>query len=290
MAAEAIKTSVESGNTGWIRDLLTGITNWRDAAIALVEELSEEGIPFSSGEIALALRTLDQEDCRAAGNLSASRFKFHVTQIGTLLRDRHFAQTLPPFSTSYGDTVYPEMVDCHTQGGQLVYVYAEDRAQAQAHPFEVVIPHHTDYLNDDGTHSWSPAGTPAVTPQVAKPQPTKSNGSTPLVIDGSRAQDKLFEAKVTDDGRVRFPRGAFENLCLKAGKSIKGGDDLHYVVNGDLLVFSLDPVDGTTTKTLKTCDGRVRVSVAETHSLTPGDRFRIAITDKSMSVNLANPV
>lgn len=255
--------------------VLSGHTDWRTAADALLAFWISKGRPFSSGEVAACMRE-HRPDLR-----------FSVPGVGDYLRDAFYSGTMPQYPDDIGGFVAPTQVARYTEGlypdrtpaGQQVFVYAPDAQSGEDHEFEVYIP--------------KPGETQADAPVQSVPQSTLAaqdptgKTKTAIAIFGAQIAVTDIRAVVHHDGRLIFNRTAFEACVALSGKPMRGGDPVWVVqTDTDITVYTSDPGNPTARKFSLTADrGRVHVPSADpTKPFVPGASYSVNVGPGTMVV------
>ncbi len=258
--------------------VLSGHADWRSAVDALLTYWTSKNRPFSSGEVAAALRE-HRPDLR-----------FSVLTVGEYLRDLFYSGNMPEYTDvntgmftvavqvpRYTEGLYPD----RTPAGIQVFVYAPDSTSGEEHNFEVFIP------KPGETQADAPAPT---TPQttLAK-QDTTGKTKTPIAIFGAKvAVDKII-ISVHADGRMAFNRTALEAAVALSGKPMRGGDPVWAVqTDTTLTVYTNDPnVPDAKVYNLATDRGRIHIpSQDPTKPFTPGKTYTVEVGSGTMTVVL----
>lgn len=250
-----------------------GVRDWMGATDALINLLVENGECFSSGEIAAHLRTFRPD------------LRFSVTSnVGEHVRDRFYANTMPLYPNPDGTFTPVEMVPRTTAGftrtppGTQVFVYGPSYNDADTHEFEVDIPKpgvQTPAAPNDAY------GLPAR--PVQAPQPVQH------AINLTPRKPLLdLRATVHNDGRCCIPRSAFEALLHETKTSLKGGDSVYVIVDGDEARIGLDREPGAQAYQLAAARGRV-LFPHPAHPFTPGDAYKLTVEgdDRRLVVDLS---
>ena len=263
--------------------ILTGHADWRPAVDALVAYWTEQGLCFSSGEVASALRE------------HRSDLMFQVTSVGSYLRDLLYAQTMPGYDDGMGGSEQPVQVlrPCEglypdrTPAGTEVYVYGPDFDACEGHEFEVYIP-----CPWNG-ESVATAPAPAMG-QTAKAKADPS-GKTPTAVAILGAKIAVEAGKircgVQPDKRLTVPRNAFEYAVSLGGHPLRGGDSVWAVQDDDTVtVYTTDPGDPSQREYKLTTDrGRVLIPSDGT-PFTPGETYKVEVAAGKLVINTAAPV
>lgn len=251
---------IDAIETGITNAKNQGIPPWLGACDSLVSLFTTSGQPFSSGEIAANLRTFRPD------------LNFSVTSnIGEHMRERFYANTLPPFANPDGSVTPVEQVPRVTQGigrtppGTSVFVYAPNYQSGSDHPFEVDIP--------------TPGVKVPVDPDGLPPIPAQSPSPAPHFVQlAPRKAATDLRANVHSNLRCYIPRSAFEELLHETNTGLKGGDSVHVVVDDveAQVIVSLDPIPGSQAHQLVATRGVVQF----THPVRPftqGQSFPITV-------------
>jgi len=245
--------------------------DWRSCADALIDAWINLERPFSSGEVASALRT------------HAPDLRFSVPGLGEHCRDRFYSDTMPAFpSTLMPPVQVPRMTDGlypdRTPSDVEVFVYAADQQAGQDHPFEVYIPVPGQTVDD------------APTPQPA--QDRTKPGRSVISIMGAKVAAADIRANVRPDGRIEIPRNGFELAVHLGGQPMRGGDAVYASLNGTLVTVSqADPGNGAKSYTLSTGNGRVIVSPSALGAdpATPGKKYIVEVGPGTLTLDLSIP-
>lgn len=254
---------------------LAGFTDWRSAVDALLTHWANASRPFSSGEVAAALRE-HRKDLR-----------FSVLSVGEHLRDLFYAGTMPQFPDDQGGFVPATQVPRYTEGlypdrtpaGQQVFVYAGSDEDGLNHPFEVFIPKPGESQMDAPVQA-----TPQST--LAAQDPTGKT-KTPVAIFGAKVAADQIQAVVHHDHRLIFNRTAFEAAVALSGKPMRGGDPVWVVQTPAILtVYTQDPGDPTAKAYSLTQDrGRVHVpSQDPAYPFSPGQTYPVEVGAGTLTV------
>jgi hypothetical protein len=101
--------------------------DWRTCATDLIQWLVKNDRCFSSGEIALYLRTHRPE------------VVFSVLTLGDQLRNWYYGKELPPYDAGYPTMVSREFLDAEGKP-RKVFVFAPSESAGRAHDFQVKVP------------------------------------------------------------------------------------------------------------------------------------------------------
>lgn len=258
--------------------VLTGHTDWRSAVDALLTYWTSKNRPFSSGEVAAALRE-HRPDLR-----------FSVLAVGEYLRDLFYSGNMPEYVDlntgmfagaiqvpRYTEGLYPD----RTPAGIQVFVYAPDPDSGEKHAFEVFIPR--------------PGETQADAPMAATPQSAQAaqdatgKTKTPVAIFGAKVAVNKIVISVHADGRMAFNRTALEAAIALSGKPMRGGDPV-WVVQTDtvLTVYTSDPnVPDAKVYNLARERGRIHIpSQDPVKPFVPGKTYTVEIGSGTMTVVL----
>ena len=260
------------------RNLVATGDNWRDLVKSLVEHAVQSGMCFSSGEIATVLRTLRPD------------LAFSVLTLGSYIREMYWGQEMPNYTVGAllsptGMSTYPVQVPRETQGtgrtvaGVIVFVYAIDAAEGYAHDFEVAIPA-------------PPVGTALPQPLAALPAPAPSQMGVPVTaakrvrIAGNLRNDDAV-AFVRTDGQLCLPRAAFESLAYVTDRVLNGGDPVYVTFDGDTVKITMDALPDSAEYNLWATRGRISVTAPKGQPpFTPGDKFKVKVTQDALVVDL----
>jgi hypothetical protein len=263
--------------------------DWRNAVNALVTHKIENGLPFSSGELAAELRT------------QFPSLRFSVTGLGDHVRDLFYGGGMDLYDDGMGGLIPPCQIPRTTQGlgrtpaGQMVFVYGPDQQTCDNHPFEVDIPiPGNQNTSQNAISTPKPSALPAAQPVGALPggtQPPAQDGytRTPVQITGQAAPRAIPKASVHTDRRLCVPRGAFEAFVLTLNHVMRGGDPVYIRFDGDTLIVTLDPQPGTSKYDLAVTRGRVLVTHPST-PFQPGDKYTIEVDGDELKVDLSQSV
>lgn len=258
--------------------VIANSSDWQTAVNDLLTFWTQEERPFSSGEVACALRT-HRPDLR-----------FSVLRAGEHIRDMFYSQTMSPYASGMPfqvprltEGLYPH----RTPAGTEVFVYAPSPEDGDEHDFEVYIP--------------EPGQTIADAPQEAVPQTQQAQSDntgqtpTPVGIFGRKIAGANVVAKVHPDKRLCVPRSAFELAVHFGSKPMRGGDPVYVQQEGTKVVISLeDPGNGAKPYDLSATRGRVLFPSADpSRPFTPGDVFQVQVQAGTVVVKLScncNPI
>lgn len=274
--------------------------DWRTTVDDLIEALTEEGLPYSSGEIAAFLRT------------EAPTLKFRVTSIGEHIRDAYWAGTLPEYEDSMHGPLAPVQMQYMTSGkgrtpaGQPVFVYGPDQATCDNHDFEVDIPlppgvkprapaissnnapsggYPTSYTQPSQGNQGNQVPSSSAAPAITGPSP--SSGGAP---GGSKAIQPVNQgsggllAKVHTDKRLCVPRSAFEAYLYTSGRAMRAGDNVFVTVDDDGATITLDSSPNATKLTLQATRGRLLFANPNT-PFVPGTTYQINVDKSGLSID-----
>ena len=241
-------------------------TDWREAAVALIEFWAESFRCYSSGEIAAVLRTHRMD------------LRFSVTSLGEYLRDLFYTDSLPEYDDGLGNTFSPLQVGRYTEGtgrtpaGVLVFVYGPTQGDCDLHEFEVDIPR---------------PGTPngLVTDGPQTPAPKRSAPAAPV---SRPVPPNLPHASVGKDGRCYVPRKVVDAYLGAAGVSLRHGDEVHVALSGGNAVITADPQPGSQPYNIWKGTGRVAF-YSDGDPFNEGDKYAVDVTANGITVDLNNP-
>lgn len=228
---------------------------WQDAVCTMIDLKTSTDTPFSSGELAKALRD-DRPD-----------FRFAVAELGEFVKDLFHAGSID-FYGPHGRVSPAAQVPRRTTGRSRtpvnteVFVYAPTLSAGNGHDFEVDIPR------------------PGFTPTALERQR--------FAAAAAQANAEMV-ASVHGDGRLCVPRRAFEELSHATGEAIRGGDQVYLQVsdNHDALHLYLSMRPGCTAHNLSPDRGRVRFSApAGVRSFSGGARHTIEVEGDRLTVRL----
>ena len=255
---------------------IAGSPDWRQAATDLINYWIGRDRPFSSGEVAAALRIHRQD------------FWFSVPKLGEHVRDLFYSNAMPHYpDDGQGNPVYPSMTPRITAGkfplrtpaGVEVLVYGPAQAACDGHEFEVFIP--------------NPGETMADAPAPAQVAPAPAAGSPAAVqILGARIAAVDVRAKVFEDGRLCVPRTAFEMCVHLGGTPLRGGDPVYVKVEADQATITLTQ-DDPAAKTYDLGLERGRVLFPSPDAAKPfkaGDVYAVQIDKGKITVDLTKTV
>lgn len=268
------------------------IQNWRKTVDDLIEVLTEEGLPYSSGEIAAFLRT------------EAPTLKFRVTSIGEHIRDAYWAGTLPEYIDSMHGALAPVQMQYRTSGkgrtpsGQAVFVYGPDQATCDGHDFEVGIPLPPGVKPHTPTPALSGGGSnqPAYPTSYAQPPNSQNQpqvpSTKPAIPGPSNGGGKAIQpinqgnltATVHTDKRLCVPRHAFEAYLYTSGRAMRAGDNVFVTVDDDGAQISLDATPNATKLTLQASRGRLLFANPNT-PFVPGTTYQINVDKTGLSID-----
>lgn len=249
----------------------TAIVNsadWRGAVDDLLAFWASEERPFSSGEVASALRT-HRPDLR-----------FSVLKVGEYLRDTFYSQTMPSYAGGQPFQV-PRLTEglypTRTPAGAEVFVYAPDPDEGDGHDFEVYIP--------------EPGETIADAPQQAVPQTQQAQqtgGPTPVTIFGAKVANANIKARVHDDKRLCVPRSAFELSVHLGAQPMRGGEPVYVTMEPDKVTVSLaDPGNGAKPYDLSQTRGRVLFPSPDPGKpFKPGEVFQVKVEKGVLTIDI----
>jgi hypothetical protein len=240
--------------------MLKNTKTWRDAVCVVVDEKTNNGRCFSSGEIAKQIRE-ERPD-----------LVFSVFDIGQYLRDLFFNSNI--VYNLDGNPIMAYQVSRITTGksrspeGIEVFVYCQNIADGLAHDFEVPIPKMTGDFNKADYQEY---------------------GS----LDGEEDESLEFDdvgpiATVHKDGRLCIPRKAFDKFCMLTRMAIQPGDQVHvrYDKPTNKIFLTHDSNDGSKPYDLTRDKGRVKYTPDDNVSWSPGDTFTIFFTKEALIVDL----
>lgn len=296
---------------------LAGLTDWRDALVALVTWFVENDRCFSSGECTAYLRTYRPD------------LQFSQFSLGEYLRrwydnDPDPSYPVPPTFPSYDDgqggQVYPTQVPRTTSGiartldgrtvvtrtppGITVFVYAKDGVDGYAHDFEVYVP---DPSDPQGLNIQLYTGAPIPSPQVTV-TPSATPGAAPLVsAPPTPAQSAQIVGRLTTQDltayvpndasgsttpRVTVPRTAFLAWVNLSGTPIRygpNGDPVYVTFDGRKVVITRDPAP--TSKVYHLTANRGRIAIPNCPGgVSVGEKFRITVAANSLTIDLDDKV
>jgi hypothetical protein len=274
-------------------DVLDSFQDWRGAVDALLEFWSAEGRPYSSGEVAAALR------------IHRPDLAFQVPTLGSYLRDKFYSNTLPqypddgegngpcsPYQRSrFTAGKYPD----RTPEGTEVFVYGPSLESCDGHDFEVFVP------KWNGTRMETMADAPAAATDAstAPGSPEYAVAQTAYVktiIAGapSKLRDTDYVAYVKQEPdrepRMALGRPIFEALCHMNGSAIRAGQPVFVKVTHDVaVVITLtDPGDGAKPCNLSTSEGRLHFSSGDKLKPFPcGKHFKVAVSPSAITIDLS---
>ncbi len=235
--------------------------DWQHAVTTLVDHYTSNDLPFSSGEIAKAIRENRQE------------LNFSVFWIGNFVRDLYYSESI--VYDIDGDEVQAFMVSRTTEGktrtpaGVEVFVYASDPNNARHHEFEVEIPSPA-YMKDGYT---GPA------PIFRKP---KADDGEWVPDEKVQVKSGHFTVRVHTDKRLCFTRPLMEAFFHKSGKTVQGGASVFVRKEDNKVILTLDDETGATPYKMSESRGRVLYPM----SLTPGKVYDVVVTSDSITVTL----
>ena len=241
--------------------MLENAKTWRDAVCIAVDNKTNTGQCFSSGEIAKQLRE-ERPD-----------LVFSVFGVGQYLRDLYFNGNL--VYNMGGMPIVAYQVSRSTQGrsrspeGLEVFVYCPNEADGRSHHFEVQIPKMT---GDFDKSSYQEYGT----------------------LDDEDDESMEFDdvgpvATVHKDGRLCIPRKAFDKFCMLTQRAMQPGDRVHVRLDktANKVYLTLDECDGSKAYDLTRDKGRVKYTPEADPSWTHGDTFVISFTKNELIVDLS---
>jgi len=279
-------------------------SNWRKTVDDLINHLTEQDLPYSSGEIAAFLRT------------EAKSLKFRVTGIGEHVRDAYWAGTLPEYADGQGGTQAPVQMQYMTTGrgrtpaNQPVFVYGPDQLTCDGHDFEVDIPlppgvsprpiaasnggggtsYPTSYAQPAGSNQPQVTGPAPTTAAIPGPAPTTAAIPGPTAPSGGKALQPINQgsgglvAKVHTDKRVCVPRSAFEAYLYASGRAMRAGDNVYVSVDNSGVSISLDADPNATKLTLQATRGRLLFANPNT-PFVPGTTYTIKVGKTGLTID-----
>lgn len=255
-----------------IKQVLSNSPDWKSAVCDLIDYKTEQGQPFSSGEVVRDIR-INRPDLR-----------FGARGAGDFIRDLYWNQSIN-YRDGNGNQFFAHQVPRTATGktrtpvGQPVFVYAPSMPSGQAHDFEVEIP--------------QPGQTTAPTQQQSNDNSGVFTPPQAAVVKASTPHFELY-ATVQGDRRMRIPRSAFEAFSHKANQSIRPGDDVFIVMKGDNITVTLD--DGQEQEkeskrfSLTHDKGAIKfASFNKNDRFDPGVHYDIQVHDGNLIIDLSNP-
>ena len=97
-------------------------------------------------------------------------------------------------------------------------------------------------------------------------------------------------ATVHTDSRLCVPRRAFEALASKQQRTIRGGDDVYVVIDGDDVAISLDPVQGARKYSLVTSRCRLLFTARSSTPFIVNNHYTVTITNGGLKLDMSRPV
>ncbi len=195
---------------------LKNSADWRGAVGDLLALFASDNRPFSSGEIATALRTHRKD------------LVFSVPKVGEFIRDQFYNQALPLYvdqsgMAGAGTTIQPVQVSRFTVGkfrtpaNTEVFVYGPDTAACNGHEFEVYVAKPGETVAD------APAPSTTAT-NVSTGPGTPAHDGAVAAFGANLAANPLTTKVRADDLRLYVPRDAFDALCRLGDKAVRAGD------------------------------------------------------------------
>jgi hypothetical protein len=254
-------------NDSRILDIVRGATDWRDGAQKVIAFLTQEGQPYSSGEVAAALR-IHRPDLRFA-----LKAKGDGQTVGEWLREQFFTAQLPKYNDPANPGLFLDPVQVarfttgrypdRTPAGVEVFVYGQDPDTCNKHEFEVCIPKPGE----------SATALPA---PVSGSLPASATGPGSTVHDGvAKAAAALpgrgiAKARVWPDNRLCIPRESIDTAVQLGNVALRQGQPVYITVEPGVkatLVFE-DPNNGNAKK-YSLVEGAGRVAFPSTDSAQP---------------------
>jgi len=261
--------------------------DWQTAVTDLLALWAQDGRPYSSGEVASALRTHRKD------------LHFSVPTLGKYVRDAFYGQKLPEYP-DFGVTglptnsIPPVQVGRFTVGkfptrtpaGVEVFVYGADQNSAAGHEFEVFVPKPGETLSDA-----PPDAAPQSTAAVTGPGTPAQNAA--IAIYGAKPAVTHNAVNVAADGRLYVGRPIFEACCHLGGTPIRAGDPVFVEVEpGVKAVVTLkDPGNGAAKEySLWSGQGRIAVTCPDpTKPFIPHATYKVVVGAGVITVDLSAP-
>lgn len=268
-----------------LAEALKNSPDWRSGMSTILDLFAQDMRPYSSGEIASALRQ------------NRPDFVFAVETVGKELRDLFYGQGLPGYPDQgvtgpTGTTNPPMQIGRFTVGkyrtpaGKEVFVYGPDLSACNGHEFEVFVPRPGETMAN--------APAPAVNTPAAATGPGSSVHTAAVAVFGAQPAAKDIRASVWPDGRIGLPRAAFETFCYMNGNPIRVGDPVFVVVEPDVkaTITVIDPGTGAAkSHNLWKDQGRIAFSSPDSTKPFPaGKGYKVTVTASAIEVDLANPL
>lgn len=242
---------------------IAGSNDWQDATCLLIDYITNEMQPFSSGGLVAALRTHRPD------------FRFGQHGLGSFVKDLHWRGSI--MYNGQPALQVPRTTDGaggRTPAGVDVFVYAENQHDGDDFDFEIDIPTGGQF-SQQGVAGQG-------TQQKAAPR------QKPAKKAHNFGNDDLF-ASVQKDSRMRIPRGAFEEFSRKSGHSLRSGDAVYVKVDNDTITVSFDQNSGGTSYALNQNRGAIRFASNTGNSFLTGSTYPIEVGSNSMTIDLNNP-
>lgn len=253
--------------TQHIKDAIENSPDWQDATCKIIDIFTQEGQPFSSGEVAKELRTHRPD------------FVFGHRGLGNFIQDLHWTQAIK-FKDAADQPILAFQVPRVTKGvgrtpaGVEVFVYAPTKATGNSHDFEVDVP---------------PPQFGA-TPQTTATPPTTTPSTPRQTPSFSATRDGELTAKVQGDKRIRVPRHAFDALSHKSGHALQGGDDVFIAINSNEVSIYFDQQPGASRFSLSRERGAVRFHAPDNvAAFAPGSVYGITVEPNRLVIDLNDP-
>lgn len=248
-----------------IQEAIKDSSDWRNAAINIINLRTQDEEPFSSGEIARDLR------------LHRPDFAFSVLSVGEFIRDMFYSMG---FVYNAGPAYQVPRIASgkfRTPQGQAVFVYCPEPDAGMEHDFEVDIPKPPTQAALDSEDD-----------QAALPADPKKD-TNPIEIIGQIHADgsTSFKATVHSDGRMQIPRTAFEAFVHQTSKPLRGGDPVFIRVTDKRITVSLEEADNFHKHDISKDRGRVRFMSPTNNAFMPGSSYAIKVTNKNIVIDLS---
>ncbi len=236
---------------------LVDAKTWRDAICIVIDQKTNNGECFSSGEVTKEIRTQRPD------------LHFSHWDVGEYVRDLYFSNSI-----QY-DSEVAEQVSRYTGGssrtpyGAKVFVYGPTEEEAFEHNFEVEIPKAT-----------------------SKPD-AKYQEYGSLANEGPRRSEERFKATVHKDKRLCIPRAPFEEFVHKTGAKLGLGDKVHISLDEAVnkIKVRLDKSDDSKEYDLTRDRGRVKYKPLDFKiDWAVGDSFEVEVTDEGLDVDVSEGI
>jgi hypothetical protein len=246
-----------------IKTAIQNESNWRDAAMKIIDLRLDNNDAFSSGEIAKDLR-------------ENSDFRFSQNKLGMFVRDLFYSNSLGYHSGPAFQVPRVTTGRFRTPAGYDVFVYCENPQQGMTHDFEVNVP-------VVGAHAARAPAAPSAIPAAQPSTATPATGMTVSVSSGD------FKATVHADGRMQIPRTAFEAFVYKTGKPLRGGDPIFIKMDDNEINVYLSEEDGSKSHDISKDRGRVRFMSHTGNAFASGTAYTIQVGTDRIVIDLTDP-